>query len=304
MPCFRPLDAFRPIGSVGGRFSFGLPPAHRRALYVSLKLPCGQCYGCRIDRSQQWAARIMHEASLYSDNSFLTLTYAPEYVPAGRSLYYRDFQLFMKRLKKRLANRSIRFYMCGEYGDNYGRPHYHAILFDIDFPDKELFKVNRQGDPVYKSKFLTDTWGLGHVTFGGVSFESAAYVARYVCKKITGNAELVQNHYQYFDLQDGQIYSLVPEFANMSRKPGIGKAWLDKFASDVYPDDFVLVKGRKARVPRFYDKNIDPNILLPIKEKRIKRAKRHKDNNTPERLAVREAVLKARLVNHKREEID
>lgn len=246
----------------------------------------------------------MHEASLYSDNSFLTLTYSPENIPAGRSLYYRDYQLFMKRLKKALAGRSIRFYMCGEYGDNYGRPHYHSILFDIDFPDKVLFKTNRQGDPIYKSDFLSGVWGLGHVTFGAVTYESAAYVARYVCKKITGNAELVQNHYQYFDLQDGQIYSLVPEFANMSRKPGIGKAWLDKYQSDVYPDDFVIVKGRKTRVPRFYDKNIDESLLLHIKERRINRARRHKENNTPERLAVREAVLRARLVNHKREEID
>ena len=142
----------------------------------------------------------------------------------------------MKRLRKRWPKDRIRFYMCGEYGDLKGRPHFHACLFGFDFPDKEVY--SKRGDvTLYSSKMLDEIWGKGMCIIGDVTFESAAYVARYIMKKITGN--LAESHYN----------GLTPEFNKMSLKPGIGSEWFDKFSSDVYPDGKVVVRGHLSRSP-------------------------------------------------------
>lgn len=138
-----------------------------------------------MDRAKAWAIRCTHEASLHPFNCYLTLTYSDDKLPPDGSLNYRDFQLFMKRFRKMFPNDTIRFYMCGEYGDKTERPHYHALIFGFDFPDKTLLKVSR-GNSLFVSKTLDSLWGLGHCFIGAVSFQSAAYVARYVMKKQTG----------------------------------------------------------------------------------------------------------------------
>ena len=109
MACFHPLKAFR---TADGEIIFN---SHRRDTVADLTLPCGQCVGCRLERSRQWAIRCVHEASLHQDNCFITLTYAPEHLPSDNSLHYRDFQLFMKRLRKRFPDLKIRFYMYRDW---------------------------------------------------------------------------------------------------------------------------------------------------------------------------------------------
>ena len=296
MACFHPLKAFR---TAGGEIIFN---PHRQDTVADLTLPCGQCVGCRLERSRQWAIRCVHEASLHKENCFITLTYAPEHLPKDNSLHYRDFQLFMKRLRKRFPDFKIRFYMCGEYGENFGRPHFHACLFNWNFPDRKLFFTSKHGDKVYRSDTLEELWTFGLCSIGEVTFKSAAYVARYIMKKVTG-----KNAYaHYYEIDDDGVSRetpRTPEFTKMSLKPGIGAGWFDKFKFDVYPHDYVIVNGKKVKPPRYYDKKYalsDPFDYDELEFHRFSRAREKLHDNTPERLAVRKEVLEAKLSKLKR----
>lgn len=239
----------------------------------------------------------MHKRSL-----FATLTYADEHLPGARpddfrypgDLDYRDFQLFAKRLRK--AKGPFRHYTCGEYGERYWRPHFHSILFGVDFPDAYYWRMSSSGFRLYRSPALEKLWPYGQCEVGEVTFDSAAYVARYCMKKVTG--EDAERHYQAVSEQTGEVYSLTPEFVHMSLKPGIGATWFEKYQSDVFPHDRVVVNGVECRVPRYYDILLarkDAAAIIPHKIARMDNALRFADNNTPERLAARERVLKAQL---------
>lgn len=244
----------------------------------SIRLPCGRCIGCRLDRSREWAIRCHHEAMLHETSSFITLTYAEE--PPGGGLVRSDFQGFMKRLRKRLSPEKVRYYMCGEYGAVYdergikipgvlGRPHYHAILFGHDFGDREFHKNSRTGYRIYISPTLTEAWGHGHAVTQDFSLECAAYVARYVTKKITGDA--AAEHYIKVDTSTGEMYQVPAEFTGMSLKPGIGAGWMERYKGDCYPKDFVTAAGVRFRPPRYYDKILeasDPEVFEDIRERR------------------------------------
>lgn len=266
-------------------------------------IPCGQCIDCRLEKAGQWAARCIHESQLYDDNCFLTLTYAPEHLPADKSVDKKELSDFIRKLRRseeypgtypvfddamRLQYyrqpwhlkytevktckvcKPIRFFGCGEYGEKLGRPHYHLILFNHDFPDKELLRGQslqwtknhfKKGNihALYKSETLEKLWGKGFCTIGDVSFDSAGYVARYVMKKITG--DLSDNHYE----------GRTPEFALMSRMPGIGLPWLQKYFTDVYPKDYFTINGSRRRPPRYYDDYLaktNPDLYEQIKAKR------------------------------------
>lgn len=292
MPCYHPLDAWQ-------RESGEVVFSESGRIARSLKLPCGQCVGCRLERSRQWAVRCMHEASLHSQNCFITLTYDEEHLPQYGSLDYRDFQLFMKKLRKRLGK--ARFYMCGEYGELNSRPHFHACLFGVDFDDKEPFRLLDSGCRLFTSKTLSELWPKGFASIGDVTFESAAYVARYVMKKVTGSAACA--HYTRLDPMTGELYEVSPEFNRMSLKPGIGAKWFEKWHKDVYPHDYVVVNGHEAKPPRFYDKlyaRLDSFGAELLQAHRYKKAAAFLDDSTPHRLSVRETVTKARLAFKKR----
>lgn len=185
MPCYKPLQAYRRTDSK--QLSFNKHGEYTNTA-APLSIPCGQCTGCRLERSKQWAIRCVHEASLYEDNCFITLTYNKENLPKDFSLNKRDFQLFMKRLRKKYAPKQIRFYHCGEYGEpteynnHIARPHYHAIIFNHKFEDQILWKQKR-GNELYISKELEELWPQGFSTIGSVTQDSAGYVARYLLKK-------------------------------------------------------------------------------------------------------------------------
>ncbi len=281
MACYRPLRAYG-LRNAEGKMDISFKP---KIGYEPIWLPCGQCIGCRLERSRQWAMRCMHEAQMYDRNCFVTLTYDDEHLPPNGSLNKRDFQLFMKRLRKRYGS-GIRYYQCGEYGELLGRPHHHAILFNFDFPDKELWSV-RYGVRLYRSASLEQLWPYGYSTIGDVTFESAAYVARYCTKKITG--KLAHEHYK------GKL----PEYATMSRRPGIGRTWLEKYKDDVYNYDYVVVRnGLKLRPPRYYDRiydEIDPERMMAIKEKRGEAAKENIKEKHWQRLETKEELAERRL---------
>lgn len=259
-----------------------------------IKLPCRQCIGCRLERSRQWAVRCMHEQQMHKSSSFITLTYSPEHFPAHGSLDYSHYQLFMKRLRKAVG--PVRFYMCGEYGENFLRPHFHSLIFGYGFPDRKILKRSPSGEFIYRSELLERLWPYGYSSVGDATFESAAYVARYVMKKITGGR--AEAHYEALDYETGEIVNRIPEFNKMSLKPGIGGLWFDKFSSDVFPHDRVIVNGFPTKPPRYYDKLYERFDAFKFDDIRYER---YVDNlsrvgdNTDERLIAREIVLKSRL---------
>lgn len=261
--------------------------------------------------------RCVHESKMHDFSSFITLTYDEEHVPADKSLRYRDYQLFMKRLRTRVTrarsagivadqevlrddSAGVRFYMCGEYGGEHGRPHFHACLFGVYFPDRVPWKSLPSGSTLFRSEELASLWPYGFSSVGDVTFESAAYVARYVMKKITGEA--AAEHYKFVD-ENGEVFWRTPEFTRMSLKPGIGATWFDKYKQEVFPNDEVYLRGQMMRPPRFYDdllKRLTPEALDWIKIEREHAALKHELNNTPERLRVREVCANAKLQFKKR----
>lgn len=307
MACYHPIRGYRSREGVNkdtGKWPivFDVKYGH---VDMAIDIPCGQCIGCRLERSRQWAVRCIHEASLYDRNCFITLTYNNQFLPKNGSLNKRDFVLFMKRLRKRHGV-GIRFFQCGEYGANcsncgmnkrdcqvkgcrnwkegLGRPHHHAILFNHDFDDKILFR--ERPSRLYISDDLQKLWPYGFTTVGDVTFESSAYVARYILKKVNGRNS--KDHYG----------EKTPEYITMSRRPGIAYDWISQFKDDVYPHDYVVIRdGIKCRPPQYYDAFYDLTDSKKAAYLRFKRRKKAKENDkdsSPQRLHVREQIQRLR----------
>lgn len=295
MACFSPLTGYRPKdGSATLTFDRALGQVD-----TSVEVACGQCKGCRLESCRQWAVRCMHEAQMHERNSFITLTYNNQNLPADLSVDVEHWKLFAKRL--RYYQGKFRYYHCGEYGEAtpangmIARPHYHALIFGLDFfEDRKFWKNNKSGDRLYTCEALDEIWGKGFTTIGEVTQQSAGYVARYTMKKLNGKKAEAE-YGERCDPRTGEIsFYRQPPYATMSLRPGIGASWFEKYYLDVYPSDEVVVDGRKTRPPRFYDKELakfDPVLLDEIKHERGKTGNLHKSNNTPERLAVREYIL-------------
>ena len=298
MPCYHPLQGWKSKKRTENGKRKVVFRRSEGFVDMPVKVPCGQCIGCRLDKSREWAIRCTHEASLYPYNCFITLTYSPEFLPKNGNLDKKELQRFFKRLRKRFSQIKIRYFACGEYGDKRSRPHYHACLFNFDFLDKQLWSSNN-GYPLYRSETLEELWPKGHSTVGEFTFETAAYTARYVTKKISGKALLQENPYE--KEVNGEIITLEPEFCLSSRKPGLGAPWLDRFSTDVYNDDTIVLKGKKMRAPKYYDnrfESINPSEMELIKRKRKKNMliQEKKGDTTIDRLMVKKELkeLKAK----------
>jgi len=318
MACYHPLRAFRSLSRLTEKGKCVIEFLRANVSdgpFEEIVLPCGKCDGCMIDRSRQWALRCVHEASLYENNCFITLTFRKECLNELGSLVKEDFQLFMKRLRKKfkglqclekrdplgMKTYPIRFFHCGEYGSKLQRPHHHACLFNFDFVDKELWST-RKGIKLYRSSSLEGLWPFGFSTIGAVTWESAAYIARYVTKKMYGVQ--ADSHYSRLNSETGEMVPIVREYITMSRRPGIGKRWFDRFASDVFPKDFVTHGGRKFKPPSYYDSVYDelcPRAMASVKRKRLLAMRARADESSPSRLKAREACAKAKHVQLVRE---
>ena len=287
MACYRPIRGYR-------RADGTLAMAEGKSGSVGAQeVPCGQCVGCRLERSRQWAMRCLHESQMHKENSFITLTYNDDCLPVGNTLVYRDYQLFMKRLRKRFSGKNIRFYMCGEYGEQTARPHYHSILFGCDFPDKKRQRKSSDGSYLFTSDILSELWPLGNSLIGSVTFESAAYVARYCMAKVTG--DLASDHCKSVNIYTGECLDRVPEFNHMSLKPGIGATWFEKYRGDVFPRNYVVVNGKKVKPPKYYDKIFEKACPIDAEVFKYERSLDvNPADNTLDRLAVREQVTLAR----------
>lgn len=290
MTCFGPIAAYRPPRKEGGDKRLVFDP-RKSETGVRMLIPCGRCTGCRLERSRQWAMRCMHEKQMHNASSFLTLTYDDKNLPEGGSLCMDHYQKFMKRLRHKFGD-GIRFCGCGEYGDVTQRPHYHILLLNADFGDRRFYKSSEgSGLPLYVSKDLSSLWPFGFSNLGDVDFDSCAYVARYVMKKVIGN-----------DTFDSSLYDwetgLVKEapFMTMSRRPGLGTDWYKKFGPHAYEWDSVVFKGVEVPPPRFYDSlRIGPAINDNLKKKRRRKAALKRADNTLTRLRVKEVVALAKL---------
>ena len=337
LPCYHPLKAFV-LGEKDGKrllkvtsyevdhlersgdgFAYMRSPPTGRFGDITefVEIPCGKCSGCRLQRSREWANRCMLELEYHKSSYFVTLTYDECHVPIhyysdpatgealpSMSLVKRDFQLFMKRLRKKFGA-GIRFFASGEYGSETFRPHYHAIIFGLELHDLVPYKRSAQGFQYFNSASLQEVWPYGFAVVAPVTWETCAYTARYVMKKLTGpEAEFYEN------------FNIVPEFSLMSRKPGIARQYYEDHP-DLYEHEFINIStengGRKFRPPKYYDKLFDLDCpeesakLKAVRQKMAAEAQKAKLQKTTlsylDQLAVEERNQLARIKSLKRSSI-
>lgn len=281
----------------------------------TIGIPCAKCVGCKLEYSRNMALRCMCEADSHEKNSFVTLTFDDDKLPDGfdGNVSLLDHQLFMKRLRKHFGN-GIRFFMAAEYGGMYGRPHYHYLLFNLDFPDKVLVTV-RNGNRLYTSSSLEKIWPFGFSSIGDVSYESASYVARYCLKKVDDGKV-----HRFKDPDTGVRMRVdkftgemrVDEFTQMSRggRPGkdgrkrfgIGEEWFSKFSSDLFPSDQFVHAGKVSKPSRYFLKLLElrnPQMFDSVKSDRADNIPSWTER-TGERLRVKERVKLAQIKSLKR----
>lgn len=304
MRCYHPITGWRSRTlNQNGKRPVVFNPKYGY-LDMEVKVPCGRCIGCRLDYSRQWAIRIVHEAQMHEESAFITLTYDEDYLPADRSVSKRELQLFFKNLRLQIDEK-IRYFACGEYGKMNNRPHYHAIIFGYGFPDKTIWKVTN-GVTLYRSRLLESVWRKGWSTVGEATFQSAAYVARYVTKKWRADPREekpeVDMRNAIVNKETGEILQLEPEFALMSRGgrakdgtnlKGIGYKWYEKYGGDT-EKDFVVINGKRQSLPKYYDQLLgekDPEKLIKVKGKRLREL--NEDEQTYERRIAKEKVKTA-----------
>lgn len=275
MPCYNPLMAWR----VEGKIVFNAPTGSYGFL-KPFNLPCSKCIGCRLNYARSWALRCQLESLSHKDNCFITLTFSNEILQNRKnpwSVDKNDFQLFMKKLRKKYGD-SIRYFHCGEYGEKTYRPHYHALIFGHDFriqtPTNKVRKYGKGKFPLYNSEELNKLWSNGHCTVGELNFDTASYTARYVTKKIKGEASKI-----HIDPETGSVTNIEDVYCTMSRGNkktkfnGIGEQSYHKYKHRWYGNDFLVNgNGIKMKPPRYFDKLYQEEY--PIKMEAIKKARK------------------------------
>ncbi|QCQ84933.1 replication initiator protein [Blackfly microvirus SF02] len=306
MSCYSPINAWhsKSVNPDTGKRLLQFKPQGSFFGY-RIKLPCGACPGCKLERSRQWGIRCMHENRMHKNSCFITLTYRNETLPSNGSLVKRDLVLFHKRFHNRLLRErgfGIRYYACGEYGTTHKRPHYHSLIFGYDFADKLLYSRNRRDEPIYSSRLLDEIWGLGDCKLGEVTFDSACYVARY-CMETVSKKEREAGHYVVYD-SDGLVHERVPEFQMMSRVPGIGSTYFDRYKSEIMAHDTIIMGNREVPSVRYYDQKIeaiDPDRYRVIKRNRVRKALLgDKLEAGPDRMRIKELLLIKRMKQKER----
>lgn len=303
MGCDYPITAYRSreFNPETKRYGLTFNPLKALNSTHSISVPCGKCTGCRLERSRQWAVRCMHEASLHDRNCFVTLTYADEHLPVDYSVHPRDLQLFLKRLRKQvyrlnleagrlaphpvtgeMVPKPIKFYACGEYGEQTLRPHYHLLIFGHDPDDKKFLELTPRGDRLYLAKSMQQAWPFGRAIIGNLTYQSAAYTARYTMKKVSGPP--AADHYLRVHPLHGFICRVRPEFPLMSRGgrtgKGLGYGWFEKHGRETFTHDSVIIEGKEAQPPRYYFQQLPGEEQRKITAKRTVAAKRNQRPRT------------------------
>lgn len=241
---------------------------------------------------------------MHENNSFVTLTYDEKNL-LSNSLCHRDWQLFIKRVRKHAdmgarphTPDKISYYMAGEYGGTTRRPHFHACIFGWTPNDKQYWKRTPTGSRLYISSSLNALWKQGFTSIGDVTFESAAYIARYIMDKKTG--PLAGKYYEHINELTGEIEDLKPEYNKMSlgKNNAIGKKWLQQYLTDAYPSGEILIRKHKSKTPKYYDKQyklLEPDKYEQLKMNRELQALEYRNDNTPARLKAKEIVKRAQI---------
>lgn len=286
MPCYHPIRVnILRKSAVGGR-----------RIRDNQQVPCGNCLGCRAEQGRQWAVRMMHEAQMHQHSWFLTLTYDDDNLPENGTLVPEHFRSFVKSVRRDQPPGSVSFFGCGEYGDQRRRPHYHAVLYGVEFFDRYLH-THRSGNPVWRSETLERYWNRGLSEFSNVTMGSASYVASYVRKKVEAREN--EDYYIRVVPETGELVEVAPEFARMSLRPAIGRRWIERYWRDVYPSDCVVVDGVEAKPPRYYDKWLEKHQPEVAYQVRMDRWNPEYDDSRYKR-AAREKIHKARINLHER----
>lgn len=235
----------------------------------SISLPCGLCFGCRLSNARDWSLRMMHETRYHDQNWFITLTYSDDHVTPDYDLDYRDLDTFFKRARHSFqrTSRPFKYFACGEYGDKNLRPHYHFAGFDFNLDDLRFFKKSPSGGSYFISSSLTDCWGKGHVIVAPLEYDSAAYIARYVTKKMNGRNVRYKD---YFDPETGEVFQYTIERSFQSK--GLGLKFYQQHHKEIWDLDGCLYNNKYlVKPPRYYMKQlekVDPDRALAIKEAR------------------------------------
>lgn len=297
MGCDFPLKAYRSAKARGpsGKPLLTFKPTEAMNSTSPLEVPCNNCIGCKLEYARQWSVRIMHEKRFHDQSCFITLTYDDQHVPEDYGLDLRHLQLFFKKFRKYLQPKKIRFFACGEYGDRLGRPHYHAIVFNHDWPDKAFLDRSDSGEAIYTSEALGRLWGNGIVSTQDVTHKSAAYVARYCTKKVKTGDTFGADHYYRLSPVDGKFHSVRPEFSTKSNRPGLGSKFVEQFKSDFYPSGFLVVDGVRQAPPKFYLSKLSEKEQQRLKRQARLLSLKHKPHTTTERRMARAAVRDARI---------
>lgn len=275
MACFRPVEAWQPLD--GGQLRFREVRGAR-----PINVPCGVCIGCRMTRVRGWALRCLHEAQMHPEpSSFVTLTYDDEHY--SPSLNYSDFQKFKRRMRDYYGS-PTRFFVAGEYGQQTNRPHFHALLFGRPFHGGRSVGKNIHDNPV-----LSKLWPYGFSSVGEVTFQSAAYVASYTLKMAVARNSVYFN----VDPDTGESRVVARPFAHMSRNPGLGYTWFQKYWREVYEarDGVCVQGGHVFKAPRYYDKllaDTAPDLRSYKDLERYLNSARFVEDSSPQRLLTRE----------------
>lgn len=297
MTCFKPITAWKQTRAdldIPAKDYYELKKISFREVKgrEKIEIPCGNCLGCRLDHANMWATRIYMESKLWKKCCFITLTYNNKNLPINKNglptLVKKDLQDFMKRLRYHHKGNEewihpltgeyenpIRYFACGEYGPKGGRPHYHIAIFNWEPRDLVLYKQNKHGDGIFKSKNLMEIWGKGFVTVEELNFNTAAYIARYVQKKAgiqpqkreyTGNYtqelkidERNGNIFTHFKKEVKKItYPQEKEFIVMSRGVGIGRVYWEQNKEKIKRNKGILLKIKDhvklKPIPRYFKK--------------------------------------------------
>lgn len=297
MGCFNPILVREDGVNKNGKKKLVFSGAKDQRSDSTFKLACGKCIGCLRNRAREWAIRCVHENQTGKKGCFITLTYNKENLPKDGSVNVAHFQKFIKRLRKSIQPQKIRYFHCGEYGKKLLRPHYHALIYGYDFPDKRLHSRNGLKQKIFRSAHLERLWPFGFSTIGEISQQSAEYVARYSLKKVYG--ENGKKHYG----------DKRPEYVTMSRRPGLGRSWYEKYKSDIYPKGILFYNGYSQIPPKYYDSlyEKEDGDLQAVKEDRIRRAARVRaydivngtesrvNDNDSIRLGIKERIVEKRM---------
>lgn len=234
---------------------------------------------CRIRRTSDWAYRILLESYYWEHTSFYTFTYDDQHIPIllpdksiirdeeGKIAFWqrlggvltlqpKDMQDFFKRLRKRMKIGKIKYYMSGEYGDDLGRPHYHAIIFGIR--------------PKYHEEEVTEIWGMGFAQGKTFCRERAQYVAGYIQKKLYGDMAVINQPIlseKRATARRNEVRGMIPPFSRMSK--GIGLNFASEFAEKIKKDLTITIDGREIGMPRYFTKKLE--LKEPLKVQNLKK---------------------------------